>query len=47
MIWKIGMKCEMIWKILKKGKLKSEQIWKIWRKSKLNSEKDMENTEEK
>jgi hypothetical protein len=33
------MKCEMIWKIWKKGKLKSEKIWKIWRKGMLNSEK--------
>jgi hypothetical protein len=33
MIWKIWMKCEMIWKIGKKGKLKSEKIWKIWRSS--------------
>jgi hypothetical protein len=39
MIWKIWMKCEMIWKIGKKGKLKSEKIWKIKRKSKLNCEK--------
>jgi hypothetical protein len=32
LMWKIWMKCEMIW-------LKSEKIWKIWRKSKLKSEK--------
>jgi hypothetical protein len=32
MIWKIWIKCEMIWK-------KCERIWKLWRKSKLNSEK--------
>jgi hypothetical protein len=36
MIWKIWMKCEMIWKI---WKWKSEKIWEKWRKDKLNSEK--------
>ena len=33
------MKCEMIWKIWKKGKLNSDMIWKIWKKSKFKSEK--------
>ena len=49
-MWKKGkLKCEMIWKISKKGKLNSgkilenteeniEMIWKIWKKSKLNRE---------
>ena len=32
MIWKIWMKCEMIWKIRKKSKLKGEKIWKIQEK---------------
>ena len=39
MIWKIWMKCEIIWKIQKKSKLKSDKIWKLWKKVKLNSEK--------
>ena len=33
------MKCEMIWKIWKKGKSKSDKIWTIWKKPKLNTEK--------
>jgi hypothetical protein len=31
--------CEMILKILQKGKSKSDKIWTIWMKDKLNSEK--------
>jgi hypothetical protein len=31
--------CEMIWKILKKGKSNGDKIWTIWKKPKLNSEK--------
>ena len=35
--WKIW-KCEMIWKIWKKGKLKCEMICKIWKKCELKCE---------
>ena len=38
MIWKIWMKCEMIWKMRKKSRLNSEMIWKIWKKSKFKCE---------
>ena len=35
MIWKIWkkskLKCEMICKVLNKGKLNNEMIWKIWK----------------
>jgi hypothetical protein len=31
-IWKKIVKCEMRWKIWKKGKLNSDTIWKIWKK---------------
>jgi hypothetical protein len=33
------LKCEIIWKISKKGKSNSDKIWSIWKKGKLNSEK--------
>jgi len=33
------LKCEMIWKIWKKGKSNSEKLWTIWKKGKLNREK--------
>ena len=32
------LKCEMKWRIWKKGKSNSEKIRKIWKKSRLNSE---------
>jgi hypothetical protein len=35
---KSKLKCEMIWKLWKKGKLKCEMIWKIWKKGKLKCE---------
>jgi hypothetical protein len=34
-----NLKCEMIWKIWKKGKSNSDKIWTIWKKGKSKSEK--------
>ena len=34
-----NLKCEMIWKIRKKGKSNSDKIWTIWKKGKSKSEK--------
>ena len=39
-IWQKGkLKCEIIWKISKKGKSNSDKRRTIWNKGKLNSEK--------